>query len=102
MEVELDKKDKLIKENEYTYKRQKMKHMEEIRARNTEMDELRAQLDAAGNSNAYYQNELLKIKREKFTANQSTGPYHDGAVPARHLPSKVDQIQNGLSIFVEH
>ncbi|XP_045172478.1 coiled-coil domain-containing protein 92-like [Mercenaria mercenaria] len=78
LEVELEKKDKLIKENEYTYKRQKMKHIEELRARNKEMDELRAQLDAASNSNAYYQNELLKIKKEKFIANQA-GPHpHEG------------------------
>lgn len=77
LEVELEKKDKLIKENEYTYKRQKMKHMEELRARNKEMDELRAQLDAAANSNAYYQNELLKVKKEKFLGNQGAAHTHE-------------------------
>jgi hypothetical protein len=77
LEVELEKKDKLIKENEYTYKRQKMKHMEELRSRNKEMDELRAQLDAAANSNAYYQNELLKVKKEKFHGNQGSAHSHE-------------------------
>ena len=77
LEVELEKKDKLIKENEYTYKRQKMKHMEELRSRNKEMDELRAQLDAAANSNAYYQNELLKVKKEKFLTNQGASNTHE-------------------------
>lgn len=87
LEVELDKKDKLIKENEYTYKRQKMKHIEELRAKNKEVEELRAQLDAAANSNAYYQNELLKIKREKFHhATQGASHLPEGAVHAPAPP----------------
>lgn len=88
LEVELEKKDKLIKENEYTYKRQKMKHIEELRAKNKEMDELRAQLDAAANSNAYYQNELLKLKRQKFVSNQGGPNHHEGSLHAPVPPKE--------------
>ncbi|KAL4224214.1 Coiled-coil domain of unknown function [Mactra antiquata] len=91
LEVELEKKDQLIKENEYTYKRQKMKHIEELRAKNKEMEELRAQLDAAANSNAYYQNELLKIKKAKFASQgggHSTQIPHDGVSHAPVPPKE--------------
>lgn len=73
LEVELDKKDKLIKENEYVYKRQKMKHIEEIRTKNKELEQLRAEVDASANSTAYYQNELLKLKKAKFQSNPEAG-----------------------------
>lgn len=88
LEVELEKKDQLIKENEYTYKRQKMKHIEELRSKNKEMDELRAQLDAAANSNAYYQNELLKIKKAKFAAQGSAPQMPHDSVSHAPVPPK--------------
>ena len=72
LEVELEKKDRLIKENEYSYKRQKMKHIEEMRNQNKELEKLRADLEAAANSNAYLQNELLKHKKGQYLANQAS------------------------------
>lgn len=73
LEVELDKKDKLIKENEYTYKRLKMKHIEELRAKNKDLEQMRAELDASANSTAYYQNELLKMKKASYVSEQDKG-----------------------------
>jgi len=81
LEVELEKKDKLIKENEYTYKRQKMKYIEDLRAKNEEIEKIKGELDASANSSAYYQNELLKIKKAKY---QSTKPDTDVKAGAMH------------------
>lgn len=93
LEVELEKKDRLIKENDYTYKRQKMKHIEEIRAKNRDLEQLRAELDATANSSAYYQNELLKIKKAKFhpMPNQELSDTHkdkDSSVNHAPVPPK--------------
>lgn len=71
LEVELEKKDKLIKEIEYTFKRQKMKQLEEEQANRKEIETLKAELESAANNNAYLQNELLKLKKEKFQMNQA-------------------------------
>jgi len=84
LEVELDKKDKLIKENEYTYKRMKMKQIEELRAKNKDIEQMRAELDASANSTAYYQNELLKMKKAKLISNPDT----DGAMLAPTPPKE--------------
>ncbi|WAR03400.1 CCD92-like protein [Mya arenaria] len=102
LEVELEKKDKLIKENEYTYKRQKMKYIEDIRAKNNELEQLRAELDATANSTAYYQNELLKIKKAKFqnvhNDTETKGAAHAPAPPkeSRSNPTRAFHIRRTL------
>lgn len=68
-EVELDKKDKLIKENEYNYKRQKMKYLEEMRMKNQEIEDYKAKLESASNNVAYLTNELLKYKKMLHSAS---------------------------------
>ena len=68
-EVELEKKDKLIKENEYSYKRQKMKHLEEMRQKNQELEDYKAKLESSSNNVAYLTNELLKYKKMLHSAS---------------------------------
>ena len=69
LEVELDKKDKLIKENEYNYKRQKMKYLEEMRHKNQDIEDYKAKLESASNNVAYLTNELLKYKKMLHSAS---------------------------------
>ena len=84
-EVELDKKDKLIKENEYNYKRQKMKYLEEMRQKNHEIEDYKAKLETASNNVAYLTNELLKYKKLMHSSsNQMTSD--QGHVDSAYVP----------------
>ena len=85
LEVELDKKDKLIKENEYNYKRQKMKYLEEMRRKNQEIEDCKAKLETASNNVAYLTNELFKYKKlAHCSANEM--PTDQGHIDSAYAP----------------
>lgn len=88
LEVELEKKDKLIKENEYNYKRQKMKYLEEMRYKNQEIEDYKAKLETASNNVAYLTNELLKYKKMLHSsANQTHPDQAHGHVDSAYAPA---------------
>ena len=85
LEVELDKKDKLIKENEYNYKRQKMKYLEEMRQKTKDIEDYKAKLETASNNVAYLTNELYKYKK-LLHSSSNENPHDQGQVESAYAP----------------
>ncbi|KAL3856848.1 hypothetical protein ACJMK2_011559 [Sinanodonta woodiana] len=72
LEQELEKKDNLIQDIENNFKRQKMKHLEEMRQKTKEIDHLRAENEVKSNTIAYMTTELHKLKRLQLNVPQNT------------------------------
>ncbi|VDI15608.1 uncharacterized protein LOC143076841 [Mytilus galloprovincialis] len=63
LESEIEKKDKHIKDYEISYKKQKMKFLDENRKTSQEMDRLKAENESKANQVAYLTSELHKLKK---------------------------------------
>lgn len=63
LELEIEKKEKLIKDLEIINKKQKMKYLDENRKTTQEMDRLKAESEAKANQVAYLTSELHKLKK---------------------------------------